>query len=78
MPEDAMRAAEIEAMACDLMISIGSSLVVYPAAGFPLMAKRNGAKYAILNRDETEHDSHANLVINDEIGPVLGEVVNVN
>ena len=73
-----MRAAEIETMACDLMISIGSSLVVYPAAGFPLMAKRNGATYAILNRDGTEHDSHADLVINDEIGYVLGNAVNVN
>ena len=78
MPEDAMRSAEIEALACDLMIAIGSSLVVYPAAGFPLMAKREGAKYAILNREPTEHDSHADLVINDEIGPVLGDAVNVN
>ncbi len=42
------------------------------------MAKRNGATYAILNRDETEHDSHADLVINDEIGYVLGDAVNVN
>ena len=78
MPEDAMRAAEIETMACDLLIAIGSSLVVYPAAGFPLIAKRNGAKYAILNRDETEHDSYADLVVNDEIGYVLGDAVNVN
>ena len=76
--EDAMRAAEIETMTCDLMIAIGSSLVVYPAAGFPLIAKRNGAKYAILNRDETEHDSYADLVVNDEIGYVLGDAVNVN
>ena len=78
MPEDAMRAAEIEALACDLVIAIGSSLVVYPAAGFPLMAKRNGAKYAILNRDETEHDGYADFVVNDEIGYVLGDAVNVN
>tara|TARA_Y100000588_G_C13475150_1_gene594312 strand:+ start:71 stop:307 length:237 start_codon:yes stop_codon:yes gene_type:complete len=78
MPEDAMRIAEIEALSCDLMIAIGSSLVVYPAAGFPIMAKRNGAKYAILNRDETEHDDYADLVINDEIGYVLGDAVNVN
>ncbi len=78
MPEDGMRAAEIEALACDLMIASGSSLVVYPAAGFPLMAKRNGAKYAILNRDETEHDGYADFVVNDEIGYVLGDAVNVN
>ena len=78
MPEDAMRAAEIEALACDLMIAIGSSLVVYPAAGFPLIAKRNGAKYAIVNRDVTEHDGYADFVVNDEIGYVLGDAVNVN
>ena len=42
------------------------------------MAKRNGAKYAILNRDETEHDDYADIVINDEIGSVLGDAVNVN
>ena len=42
------------------------------------MAKRNGAKYAILNRDETEHDGYADFVVNDEIGYVLGDAVNVN
>ena len=42
------------------------------------MAKRNGAKYAILNREETEHDVYADLVVNDEIGPTLGDAVGVN
>lgn len=78
MPEDAMKAAQIETQACDLFISIGSSLVVYPAAGFPIMARNNGSRLVILNRDPTELDDIANLVLNREIGPTLGDVVGVN
>src|SRR4029078_3790136 len=43
MPPDAMQRAEELARSCDLFLAVGSSLVVWPAAGFPLMAKRNGA-----------------------------------
>ncbi len=75
MPEDKMAMAGNEAEACDLMIVLGSSLVVYPAAGIPLYAKQNGAKYVIINRDETEHDGYADLVLNTEIGPTLTEVL---
>ena len=78
MPEDAMRAAQIETLQCDLFLAIGSSLVVYPAAGFPLMAKEQGARLVILTRDPTDLDRYADLVLNDEIGPVLGDVVGVN
>lgn len=78
MPEDAMRAAQIETLQADLFLAIGSSLVVYPAAGFPLMAKEHGARMVILTRDPTELDRYADLVVNDEIGPVLGDVVGVN
>ncbi len=78
MPEDAMRLAQIETLQCDLFLAIGSSLVVYPAAGFPLMAKDHGARLVILTRDPTDLDRHADLVLNDEIGPVLGDVVGVN
>lgn len=78
MPEDAMRNAEAETLASDLFLAVGSSLVVYPAAGFPLLAKRNGAKLVILNRDPTDLDDCADLVINSEIGPILGEVAGVN
>lgn len=77
MPEPEMRRAEEEAQAADLFLSIGSSLTVYPAAGVPLTAKRNGAVYAILNREPTGHDRYADLVINDEIGQVLGDAVGV-
>jgi NAD-dependent deacetylase len=78
MPEDKMALAQRETLACDLFIAIGSSLVVYPAAGFPVMAKQNGAGMVILNREATDLDSHADLVINGEIGPTLGDAVSVN
>ncbi len=75
MPEDKMMFAESEAVSCDLMIAIGSSLVVYPAANIPLIAKQNGAKYIIINREETEHDVYADMVIHTEIGPLLRETM---
>jgi NAD-dependent deacetylase len=78
MPEAEMRRAETATNNCDLMIAIGSSLQVYPAAGFPIMAKRVGAKLAILNREATELDQYADLVVNDEIGPTLGAAVGLN
>lgn len=64
------RAFEI-AETADLFIAIGTSLVVQPAAVLPLHAKRNGAKFAILNRDPTELDRFADCVVNDEIGKVM-------
>jgi NAD-dependent deacetylase len=78
MPDAEMARARQEALACDLMLAIGSSLVVYPAAGFPVLAKENGAQLVILNREATDLDQVADLVINREIGPTLGEATNVN
>ena len=75
MPEAAMRRAEDLTMTCDLFLSIGSSLVVWPAAGFPLMAKRNGARLAIINRDRTEFDDIADLVVREDIGSVLAPFI---
>jgi NAD-dependent deacetylase len=71
MPEAAMERAEILTLRCDLFLAIGSSLVVWPAAGFPMLAKRNGARLVILNREPTEFDDMADLVIHDDIGTVL-------
>jgi NAD-dependent deacetylase len=71
MPEEPMRRARELTLACDLFLAIGSSLVVYPAAAFPLIAKRNGAALVIINREPTELDGAADLVINGEIGAVL-------
>lgn len=71
MPDGAMRRAQELALSCDLFLAIGSSLVVWPAAGFPLMAKRNGARLAIINREPTEFDDIADLVVRQDIGTVL-------
>jgi NAD-dependent deacetylase len=72
MPEDAMRRAAELAKACDLFIAIGSSLAVWPAAGFPLMAKNGGAMLVIINNEPTEQDDVADLVIRHDIGETLG------
>jgi NAD-dependent deacetylase len=74
MPPAVMRQAEAETLASDLFIVLGSSLVVFPAAGLPVMAKRNGAKLVIVNRDPTDMDDMADLVLNTEIGPVMTAV----
>jgi NAD-dependent deacetylase len=71
MPEEAMRRAEELTLSADLFIAIGSSLVVWPAAGFPMMAKRNGAKLVIINREPTDFDDMADLVARHDIGAVL-------
>ncbi len=75
MPEEEMIRAEAATLACDLFIAIGSSLVVYPAAGFPIIAKQNGARLVILNREETELDEIADLVLNTEAGPTLSSLL---
>jgi NAD-dependent deacetylase len=75
MPEEAMRRATELAQKCDLFIAIGSSLVVWPAAGFPMLAKKNGAKLVIINNEPTEQDDIADLVIRHDIGETLGPFV---
>jgi NAD-dependent deacetylase len=71
MPSEAMQRAELLTTNCDLFLAVGSSLVVWPAAGFPLMAKRSGASLVIINREPTEFDELADLVVHDDIGDVL-------
>jgi NAD-dependent deacetylase len=75
MPEEAMQRAQKWANDCDLFIAIGSSLVVWPAAGFPLQAKKSGARLVIVNREATEFDSIADLVIRDDIGDALAPLI---
>lgn len=78
MPEVPMARAQDETLACDLFIVLGSSLVVYPAAGFPALAKRNGAGLVILNRDPTDQDDSADLVVHAEIGSTMSRAIGVN
>lgn len=75
MPEEPMRRAQELAGDCDLFLSVGSSLVVWPAAGIPLMAKRNGARLVIINREPTELDAFADLVVRNDIGDVLAPFI---
>jgi NAD-dependent deacetylase len=75
MPEEAMRRAHEAVAACDLMIAIGSSLVVQPAARFPAIAKKNGAVLAIVNREPTPLDPIADIVLRGDIGTVMQQVV---
>lgn len=78
MPQDAMARAQDRTNTCDLFIVLGSSLVVYPAAGFPEYAKRLGAGLVIVNREPTLLDDLADLVLHREIGATMGYVVGVN
>lgn len=75
MPGKQMALATEEAARCDLMLVLGSSLVVYPAAGLPLLAKERGADYVIVNREETEQDPYADLVLNVGIGELMTAVM---
>ncbi len=75
MPAEAMQRAEALTKSCDLFLAVGSSLVVWPAAGFPLMAKRNGATLVIINREPTEFDDIADLVVRNDIGDALAPFI---
>ena len=78
MPEEQMSRAQHEVDHCDLMIVLGSSLTVFPAASFPEYAKRNGSKLAIVNREETPLDEIADVVVHEQIGPTMAMVVGLN
>ena len=71
MPQDVLQAAEQQARGCDLFLAVGSSLVVYPAAMLPVIAKRSGARLVIVNRDPTPLDAIADCVLQGQIGSVL-------
>ncbi|PLW78608.1 SIR2 family NAD-dependent protein deacylase [Cohaesibacter celericrescens] len=75
MPEpELLRAAQL-AKSCDLFIVLGSSLVVYPAADLPQIAKQNGAELVIINREPTPLNQMADLYIRDEIGSVMQSIL---
>lgn len=71
MPPREMERAVQLTQACDLFIVLGSSLVVYPAAGLPVMAHRAGARLVIVNREATDLDDMADLVVRADIGDLL-------
>lgn len=75
MPEKETQEAYHRSSTCDLFIVIGSSLVVQPAASMPLVAKRNGAKLVIINRDPTPYDDTADLVTHAQAGPTMSNIL---
>ena len=75
MPPEETEESFRRARNCDLLIVIGSSLVVQPAASVPLEAKESGAKLVIINRDPTDHDSYADVVIHASAGEVMSKVM---
>ena len=74
MPEDKMIIAQAETLKADVFIVAGSSLSVFPAANFPLIAKENGAKLIIINNEETQFDHFADILIHDEISKTLSHL----
>jgi NAD-dependent deacetylase len=75
MPVREMEEAMERSGTCDLFLVAGSSLVVYPAAQMPLLAKQGGARLVIINIGETPHDYHADVVIAEKTGQTMSRIV---
>jgi NAD-dependent deacetylase len=75
MPPGVMERARAETLAADLFLVLGSSLTVYPAAHLPPVAAQAGIPLVIVNRDPTPQDAIADLVLHEQIGPLLSEAV---
>ena len=78
MPAEPMERAEDATVNCDLFLVLGSSLVVSPANAFPVIAKQSGAALAIVNREPTDLDEIADLVLNEDIGPLLTRIIKLS
>jgi NAD-dependent deacetylase len=77
MPEVPMARSQEAVMSCDLMLAMGSSLTVYPAAAFPRIAKQNGARLVIINNEPTDLDAVCDLVLHEPIGLTLSAALNI-
>jgi NAD-dependent deacetylase len=75
MPVNETNEAMERSSGCDLFIAAGSSLVVYPAAQMPILAKQNHAKLVIINITETPHDRYADIIINEKTGETMTKIV---
>ncbi len=75
LPQHALDQATLAANLCDMFLVLGSSLVVYPAAQLPIIAKENGAKLVIINIDPTPMDDVADLVFHESASKVLIKVI---
>ena len=75
LPVDTLEGATYHANNCDLLIVIGSSLVVYPAAYIPMHARNAGAKLVIINIGATQYDRDADVLIDASAGDVMERIV---
>lgn len=75
MPEAETYGAQARSASCDLFMAVGSSLVVYPAAQMPVIAKHGGAKLVIINMTPTPHDHQADVLINKKTGETLSQII---
>ncbi|MFV1967021.1 MAG: NAD-dependent deacetylase [Pirellulaceae bacterium] len=74
LPSDVLRESTHLSEQADLFLAMGSSLVVQPAASLPPLAKQNGARLVIINRDPTPLDELADAVIHGSIGETLTQI----
>jgi NAD-dependent deacetylase len=75
LPSDVLEEAHEWSLQADFFLVVGSSLVVYPAAALPGVAKQAGAKLAIVNNEETDQDPLFDAVLRDAAGPTLTALV---
>lgn len=75
LPQDVVAEAHEWSAEADVFLVVGSSLVVYPAAGFPEVAKRAGARLVIVNKEPTPQDGLADAVLHGGAGETLGAIV---
>ena len=75
LPPEALASAEDAARRCDLLLVIGTSAEVYPAAGLPLLARKHGARIVEINPNATALSTHADYVLRGASGAVLPRLV---
>lgn len=75
LPQVALDMALLASKNCDLFLVLGSSLVVYPAASMPMIAKKSGAALVIVNIDPTPMDDKADLVFRESASKVLSMLI---
>jgi len=75
LPQKDMEESYQHSESCDLLLVVGSSLVVYPAADMPRVAIQSGARLVIINQGETPYDKIVHLRFDEGIGEVLPPVV---
>nr|MDO8099599.1 NAD-dependent deacylase [Candidatus Njordarchaeota archaeon] len=75
LPPLVFQEANQKSMACDTMLIVGSSLVVYPAAVLPKLAKDQGAKLILVNMEPTDMDDECEVVIRGKAGDIMSKIV---